>query len=180
MTNTTQTLTLMEHVLKFWPILASVITVMLILAGHSISLAMDVNSSSDKISELDDDVKQIQNVQVDINKLNISNATLQKDVENVKEKINETNNQIQETNLLLKNLIVEQREAKAQPAPVQQMAPVQQQAPQVIYVVPDQQQYQQRPQYQIPTPFDGGRYAPQLQQQRAYQPNMNRNYQQQW
>ncbi len=96
---------LSEHLLKYWPIFASVFAVMTAIGAHQVSIAMDVNENSNDITDLETDVKQIQEVQVDIHKLNVTNARLQSEVIHIKESQKRTEGQMSETIGLLKTLI---------------------------------------------------------------------------
>ena len=112
----------METILKYWPIITVILTCLATVSWQSISWALDVDDKQDatttEVLRMKGEVKQISDVQVDINKLNVSNAKLQSEVKHINESIQRTELMQRDTNALLREVIKKQSE---RPEPVERL-----------------------------------------------------------
>ena len=94
--------------------IVTMIPIFFILVGVGFSYASGVGQNTSDVIEIKSDVKELQDVKVDINTLNVQTATLQNEVEHIKDSQQRTETQINETNSLLRELLRKQ-EVKPEP-----------------------------------------------------------------
>jgi len=112
---TTETTQIKNRSVTLWQAGITLIPIFFVLIGVGFTYASGVDQNTSDVKEIKVDVKELQDVKVDINKLNVSNARLQNEVKHINMSQQRTETQINETNDLLKKLIEESRQ-KPEPA----------------------------------------------------------------
>jgi len=124
---------------KVWHAVITLIPVAFIAIGVGFTYASNVDSNTLAVKDNKADIKELSEVKLDIHKLNVSNATLRNEVVHINQSQKRTESQIQETNLLLKSLIVESKESRIQKSDSR--------PPEIRYIMPTEQRSDYRESY---------------------------------